>query len=157
MVVVRRGRRRAAAGERINTYLGSVSAQSSGGNRGGSVADDVKDISGAVTGLAMVFATSLEGTEGLQLADGAMPADERMELEQLKGRVKRAVAKLPEKERKLLEGYYFHGKTLEEAGGAIGQSKSWASRLHAVCVLDPDGQVRARFEVPHTPAASCAG
>jgi transposase len=26
----------------------------------------------------------------------------------------------------------------------------WASRLHAVCVLDPDGQVRARFHVPHT-------
>jgi hypothetical protein len=26
----------------------------------------------------------------------------------------------------------------------------WASRLHAVCVLDPDGQVRARFDVPHT-------
>ena len=26
----------------------------------------------------------------------------------------------------------------------------WASWLHAVCVLDPDGQVRARFEVPHT-------
>jgi hypothetical protein len=26
----------------------------------------------------------------------------------------------------------------------------WASRLHAVCVLDPDGRVRARFDVPHT-------
>jgi hypothetical protein len=26
----------------------------------------------------------------------------------------------------------------------------WASRLHAVCVLDPDGQVRARLEVAHT-------
>jgi len=26
----------------------------------------------------------------------------------------------------------------------------WASRLHAVCVLDSDGQVRARFDVPHT-------
>ena len=26
----------------------------------------------------------------------------------------------------------------------------WASRLHMVCVLEPDGQVRARFEVPHT-------
>jgi transposase len=26
----------------------------------------------------------------------------------------------------------------------------WASRLHAVGVLDPDGQVRARFDVPHT-------
>jgi transposase len=28
----------------------------------------------------------------------------------------------------------------------------WASRLHAVCVLEPDGQVRARFDVPHTGA-----
>jgi transposase len=26
----------------------------------------------------------------------------------------------------------------------------WASRLHVVWVLDPDGQVRARFQVPHT-------
>ena len=26
----------------------------------------------------------------------------------------------------------------------------WASRLHAVCVLDPGGRVRARFDVPHT-------
>jgi hypothetical protein len=26
----------------------------------------------------------------------------------------------------------------------------WASRLHAVGVLDSDGQVRARFDVPHT-------
>ncbi len=26
----------------------------------------------------------------------------------------------------------------------------WASRLHVVCVLDPNGQVRARFQVPHT-------
>ena len=26
----------------------------------------------------------------------------------------------------------------------------WASRLHAVCVLEPDGQVRARFDVLHT-------
>jgi transposase len=26
----------------------------------------------------------------------------------------------------------------------------WASRLHVVCVLDPDGHVRARFQVPHT-------
>jgi len=26
----------------------------------------------------------------------------------------------------------------------------WASKTHAVCVLDPDGTVRARFEVPNT-------
>jgi hypothetical protein len=32
----------------------------------------------------------------------------------------------------------------------------WASRRHAVCVLDSDGQVRARFDVP-IPAPSCGG
>ncbi|MFN8233853.1 MAG: IS110 family transposase [Actinomycetota bacterium] len=26
----------------------------------------------------------------------------------------------------------------------------WASRTHAVCVLEPDGSIRARFEVPNT-------
>ena len=39
-----------------------------------------------------------------------------------------------------------HGCCHTFSGGRVG----WASRLHAVCVLDPDGQVRARFDVPHT-------
>lgn len=118
--------------ERANAYLGNLSdREAGGGNHGGSASDDVYDISRAVTGLAMVFATSLEGSEGLQLSDSQMPADQRLELEQLKKRVRAAIGKLPDKERKLLEGYYFQGKTLEEAGAEIGQSKSWASRLHA--------------------------
>lgn len=123
--------RAAAAGERTNSYLNNLNDRAQG-PRGFEV--DVREVSSAVTGLAMVFATSLEGTEGLQLADNGIPADERMELEQLKQRVRRALEKLPEKERKLLEGYYFQNKTLEEAGADIGQSKSWASRLHARAV-----------------------
>ena len=120
--------------ERANAYLGNLADRDQGSNRGPSVGDDVREISSAVTGLAMVFATSLEGTEGLQVADEQLPADERLELEQLKSRVRAAIARLPEKERKLLEGYYFNHKTLEEAGAEIGQSKSWASRLHARAV-----------------------
>src|SRR5262249_49372185 len=115
-------------------YLGNLSDRDSGSNRGSSADDDVREISSAVTGLAMVFATSLEGTDGLQLSDEALPADERLELEQMKSRVRAAIEKLPEKERKLLQGYYFQSKTLEEAGAEIGQSKSWASRLHARAV-----------------------
>ena len=127
--------RTAHSQERANAYLGNLSDRSSGGgNPGGAIADDVREISDAVTGLAMVFATSLEGTDGLQVSDESMPADQRLELEQLKKRVRAAIGKLPDKERKLLEGYYFHGKTLEEAGAEIGQSKSWASRLHARAV-----------------------
>lgn len=121
----------AAAAERANAYMTNVSDRPSGGRE---LSDDVRDISDAVTGLAMVFATSLEGAEGLQVGDEQLPADERIELEQMRRRVRAAIEKLPEKERKLLQGYYFQNKTLEEAGAEIGQSKSWASRLHARAV-----------------------
>jgi RNA polymerase sigma factor for flagellar operon FliA len=124
----------AGAAERGNAYMGNLSDRDHGSNRGSDATDDVREISSAVSGLAMVFATSLEGTEGLQLSDEQLPADERLELEQMKSRVRPAIEKLPDKERKLLQGYYFQAKTLEEAGAEIGQSKSWASRLHARAV-----------------------
>lgn len=123
-----------ASSDRANSYAGSLHDQDMGSNMGASSRDDVRDISNAVTGLALVFATSLEGTEGLQVADEQLSAEDRLELEETKRRVRAAIEKLPEKERKLLEGYYFQQKTLEEAGAAIGQSKSWASRLHARAV-----------------------
>jgi RNA polymerase sigma factor FliA len=120
------------AGERANAYLGSLSdSESASRNPSDSVVDDVGEIASAATGLAMVFATSFEATEGLQIADEGMPADQRLEIEQLKRKLSAAIGKLPERERKLLEVYYFQGKSMEEAGGHIGQSKSWASRLHA--------------------------
>jgi RNA polymerase sigma factor for flagellar operon FliA len=124
--------RNAFVGERASAYLGNLSDREQGaGNRGGSIDDDVMDISNAVAGLAMVFATSLEGADAGSFSDESLPADQRLELEQMRTRVRAAIEKLPEKERRLLQGYYFQGKTLEEAGAEIGQSKSWASRLHA--------------------------
>ncbi len=139
--------RQAYSGERMSAYLGNLSdRESGGGNSGGSLDDDVRDISNAVTGLAMVYATSLDAMDGMQLPDEQLPADQRLELEQLKTRVRRAIEKLPEKERKLLTGYYFQAKTLEKAGSEIGQSKSWASRLHARAIerlkqyLSEDGE-----------------
>jgi RNA polymerase sigma factor FliA len=122
-------------GERATAYLGNLSDRDSGGgNRRSSVDDDVREISSAVTGLAVIFATSMDASDGVQVADESLPADQRLELEQLKKRVRAAIEQLPDKERKLLQGYYFNGKTLEEAGAEIGQSKSWASRLHARAV-----------------------
>jgi len=124
--------RAAYSGERASAYLGNLADRDQGGgNRRGSADDDVRELSSAVTGLAVVFATGLEASEGFQLPDESLPADQRLEQEELKTRVRAAIEKLPEKERKLLEGYYFHSKTLEQAGAEIGQSKSWASRLHA--------------------------
>ncbi|MDC0714701.1 sigma-70 family RNA polymerase sigma factor [Stigmatella sp. ncwal1] len=133
MGILRGGDARSAfVGERAAAYLGNLSdREQGGGNRGGSFDDDVSDISSAVAGLAMVFATSLDGADSAGYSDESLPADQRLEMEQLKRRVRAAIEKLPDKERQLLQGYYFQGRTLEEAGSEIGQSKSWASRLHA--------------------------
>jgi RNA polymerase sigma factor for flagellar operon FliA len=120
-----------ASSERANAYLGNLADREGGG---GSLEDEVERISSAVTGLAMVFGTGVEGAEALGLSDDNLPPDERIQLEQMRRRVRGAIEKLPEKERKLLQGYYFQNKTLEEAGAEIGQSKSWASRLHARAV-----------------------
>ncbi|HYX91303.1 MAG TPA: sigma-70 family RNA polymerase sigma factor [Myxococcaceae bacterium] len=133
MGVVLRGAdaRTAFVGERANAYLAALSDRESGALNPNGIGDEVQDISSAAAGLALVFATSFEAMEGRQIADEAMPADQRLEIEQLKVRLRAALPKLPEKERQLLEGYYFQGKTMQEAGGQLGQSKSWASRLHA--------------------------
>jgi RNA polymerase sigma factor FliA len=123
--------RAAYISERTSAYLANLSDREQGSNRRGSFDDDVRDFSSAVSGLAVVLAAGLDSPEGLQVEDESLSQEERLELEELKERVRAAVEKLPEKERQLLQGYYFRGKTLEDAGGEIGQSKSWASRLHA--------------------------
>jgi RNA polymerase sigma factor for flagellar operon FliA len=127
--------RSAYAGERASAYLGNLADRDQGGgSRLPSFDDDVATMASAVTGLAVVFATSLDALENNELQDDSLPADQRLEAEQLKKRVRAAIDRLPDKERKLLQGYYFQSKTLEEAGSEIGQSKSWASRLHARAV-----------------------
>jgi RNA polymerase sigma factor for flagellar operon FliA len=63
------------------------------------------------------------------LADGRGSAEEELAREELKAKVRAAIAERPEAERALLEQYYFEEKTMAEASG--GLSRSWASRLHA--------------------------
>jgi RNA polymerase sigma factor for flagellar operon FliA len=119
-------------GERTTAYLQNAADRESGRNDSPKTADDdSKEIATAVESLAAIFAASLEGMENLQVRDESLGPEERLEQEQLKSLVKRAMEKLPEQEKKLLTAYYYEGKTLLEAGEVIGQSKSWASRLHA--------------------------
>ena len=53
---------------------------------------------------------------------------ERLKMAQ---RVRRVMARLPDKDRFLIERYYYHEQTLELVGASMGLSKSWTSRLHA--------------------------
>jgi RNA polymerase sigma factor for flagellar operon FliA len=83
-----------------------------------------------LSGIATVHITSLEAAAGL--ADESLPAaDAQLDLGRLGARVRDAIKRLPERERQLMELYYFAGKNLEEAGSVMGLSKSWACRLHA--------------------------
>lgn len=123
---------RVYVGERTTSYLQNKADQEIGSNKHSPTADDdSREIATAVESLAAIFAASLEGMENLQVKDESAGPEERLEQEQLKALVKKAVEKLPENEQKLLLAYYYEGKTLQEAGEVIGQSKSWASRLHA--------------------------
>jgi len=84
-------------------------------------------------GIATVHITSLEAAA--TVADESLPApDASLDSGRLGARVRGALQRLPDKERQLMELYYFAGKNLEEAGGAMGLSKSWACRLHARAV-----------------------
>ncbi|MCL2178402.1 MAG: sigma-70 family RNA polymerase sigma factor [Proteobacteria bacterium] len=118
----------ASVAERANAYLSNLSDRDAGGYN--SFAEDIGEISSAVSGLAIIYATSLEAAESLQVVE-RFSAEEHLELEQTKKRIRKAMGMLSEKERRVLQVYYFDSKTLEEAGAEIGQSKSWASRLHA--------------------------
>ncbi len=66
-----------------------------------------------------------------QSQEDAPPApDDEVSSSRERARVAAALDVLPERERALIEGYYFHDRTLEELGSEMGISKSWASRLH---------------------------
>jgi RNA polymerase sigma factor for flagellar operon FliA len=66
-----------------------------------------------------------------ETASSAASPEDMFGKAELLARIKTVVARLPEKERTLLERHYFAGETLEDAAASLGLSKSWGSRLHA--------------------------
>ncbi|HNN96174.1 MAG TPA: sigma-70 family RNA polymerase sigma factor [Pseudomonadota bacterium] len=91
----------------------------------------VREISTALSSVATIFVTLLAREDEQQLSDDRAAPHEQLERHQLAERVRKAIRKLPDKERRLLDLYYFQDQTLEQAGAAMGLSKSWTSRLHA--------------------------
>lgn len=119
--------------ERANTYLASVNERYGSSQDQGSLSDEVNQIGEVISGLASIFITSLDASEGLQIKAEDRESDphDQVELKQARTMLKAALEKLPDQERKLLEFYYYRDMTLEQAGNELGLSKSWASRLHS--------------------------
>jgi RNA polymerase sigma factor for flagellar operon FliA len=123
------------AEERANEYLQSHADRPAGEgtSKAADAAETLAAVAQVLSGVATVHITSLEAASTVADETFAAP-DAGIDLRKLGTRVREAIKDLPEKERRLLEMYYFEERTLEDAGGALGLSKSWACRLHARAV-----------------------
>jgi RNA polymerase sigma factor for flagellar operon FliA len=127
------------AEERATEYMRSVAEREAAGASApqpkatdpGQTLEEIADILANVT---TVHITSLEAAASV--ADERLPApDEDLAHLQTMASARRALGKLPDKERRLIELYYFEDRTLEDAGAQLGGlSKSWVCRLHARAV-----------------------
>jgi RNA polymerase sigma factor for flagellar operon FliA len=128
------------AEERAHEYMQNISEREGAAREAGAGEEDSGDkgkqleaIAQILSNVATVHITSIEAAS--KVADERLPApDAELETGQMGERVRQAVKALPEKERRLMELYYFEDKNLEEAGAVLGLSKSWACRLHARAV-----------------------
>ena len=125
---------RARFEERAAAYLANLATRETGTPRAGvptALEDEMRDLAEALGGVATVFITALTLKHGESIHDQAPQQHERLERREVERRIGQVLQTMPDKERRLIEMYYFEDKTLEEAGAVLGLSKSWASRLHA--------------------------
>lgn len=113
-----------------NDLLENVSERSGPPPEGQDAASTLREVGQTLDQLATVFVTSL--AEGQQIRDERTPrSDEAVEHREACRVVRGAVRQLPDRERRLIELYYFEDRTLQAAGAELGLSKSWTCRLHA--------------------------
>ena len=100
----------------------------------------------APTPLDKVFARVSAGLTTAGPLHGSL-GDESPEQELLKDesitRLLGALAGLSDRQRKLVRGYYFEGRSLDDIAGELGISKSWASRLHTSALAELRGVLEA--------------
>lgn len=148
------------AEERANEYLqnqsdreGAGAAAAATAPAGGTTeskpdsgkAATLASVAEVLSAIATVHITSLEAAA--TVADERLPApDASLDSGRLGVRVREAMKRLPDRERQLMELYYFGDKNLEQAGAVMGLSKSWACRLHARAVDLLRGELADAFE-----------
>ena len=82
--------------------------------------------------MTTVFLTTFGEGAGVNPVDNrTLSGSERIARNQATAAVRSALAKLPDREKELIELCYYQDLSLKEAGDQLGLSKSWASRLHA--------------------------
>jgi RNA polymerase sigma factor for flagellar operon FliA len=98
--------------------------------RANDAATTLASIGEILSEVATVHITSLDAAAAV--SDDRLPSpDATIDGARLSLRLRAAIKTLPDRERQLMDLYYYNSKNLEEAGQEMGLSKSWACRLHA--------------------------
>jgi RNA polymerase sigma factor (sigma-70 family) len=87
-------------------------------------------ISSLVSGIATTYLLSFESLSHEPASQEELPVDTLIR-EENRERLHPALARLPKRNREVLQAYYFEDLSLEEIGRRHGLSKSWLSRIHA--------------------------
>jgi RNA polymerase sigma factor for flagellar operon FliA len=102
---------------------GNATAAAPSGNEPNLRAIDA--ILGRVAAAYTVAVTAEDAAEGAGSPEEALLREERFT------RMRAAMSKLPDRERRMIEGHYFEGKRFDAVSAELGISKSWGSRLHS--------------------------
>ena len=111
-----------------NEYMRDFSEQRPGAASPEPQLQNLKDVTASVVSCYML---SLEGIAHDPVDQGQVSAEEVVLRKQQTDNLKLSLKRLPERNRRVLESFYFEGLTLEEIGRRLGLSKSWVCRLHA--------------------------
>ncbi len=85
---------------------------------------------------AFVHRLSVVSDEGEELvASGGDSPEELVASKEERNHLYQKIKLLPEKERLILEQYYFHNKTFDEIGREHDMSKGWLSRVHKRAIV----------------------
>jgi RNA polymerase sigma factor for flagellar operon FliA len=111
-----------------NEYLRDVSAGAPPAASPEAHLQDLKDVTANVISCYML---SLDAIPQEPEDRNQISAEEVVVRKQQSKNVRMSLARLPERNRRVLEHFYFEGLSLEEIGRKLGLSKSWVCRLHA--------------------------
>ncbi len=110
----------------VNEYLGDAAAVTSQ-----SAPCEIDELDRHVGAAVSCYMLSLDSNKVKSAVEPGETIEETLLKAEQKVALAAAMKRLPERNRAVLEAYYFDGRTLEDIGTQFGLSKSWTSRIHA--------------------------
>ncbi len=124
--------RRQKFDERAGVFMEGDTSKNNSAASNLSASDELKNMAKKVQNLVTIYVASMEEKELHAIADESLEgADDRLARLQLYEKMRAAMGRLSDSDRKIIAAYYFQDQSLEEVGKGLGLSKSWTCRKHA--------------------------